>query len=151
MFKEILTLKTTPARFFVELKVSIWSTGTSCFICLKFMPSWIHKKRKESHFKSEEKGRQLAQATPSCLAMQTCAFFHLQKFNYSKYNGHFNINTIIISTNVSLITYMKAARKLGQHFHWKEQHCLPTFRPHARTADSVGLPLTTGSFPSYKS
>jgi hypothetical protein len=46
---------------------------------------------------------------------------------------------------------MKAARKLGQHFHWKEQHCLPTFRPHARTADSVGLPLTTGSFPSYKS
>lgn len=27
---------------------------------------------------------------------------------------------------------------------------LPTFRPQVRTADSVGLPLTTGSFPSYK-
>jgi hypothetical protein len=33
----------------------------------------------------------------------------------------------------------------------KRTTLLPTFRPHARTADSVGLPLTTGSFPSYKS
>jgi hypothetical protein len=80
MFKKILTLMTILACFFVKLKVSIWSTGTSRFVYLKFMPSWIHKKPKESHLKSEEKGKQMPTATPSCKAMQTHALFHLQKF-----------------------------------------------------------------------
>jgi hypothetical protein len=46
--KKNLTLKTTPARFFIELNVSMCITGSSCFICLKFMPSCTNRENMKS-------------------------------------------------------------------------------------------------------
>jgi hypothetical protein len=46
--KKNLTRKTTPARFFIELNVSTCITGSSCFICLKFMPSCTNRENIKS-------------------------------------------------------------------------------------------------------
>ncbi len=61
-----LTLKTTPACFFIELNVSMCITGSSCFICLKFMPSCTHRENMKSEKELKLEDGKSRDATPLC-------------------------------------------------------------------------------------